>query len=403
MDKLFIFKRYNIINHANYLGKELWLTFYDIEKCFASLWLEDCVNPFWDLGVNDDILCLIYLMNIKATVTIKTPLGDTDPLFLSNFVKQGTVLEHVLNNCSLNKLSTDSIGYNFGTVQIKSMEFVDDLADPNRDKQSALASNAVLKAFQHEKRLTFSTEKCELLKINSKDDTCLNVDGRSMKQVGVACSLYDHFIPQGNNSDLCKERVTKAKGTIIELCSLCKGINMGNKQIEIMLLLYKAVFIQGLIYNCEAWLNLTPKDYLTLQTSQLTYLRNVLKVSKATLTAAMYLELGILPVKYEIEMRQLLFFKCILDKKHDDPCLLTYNEMLRFENETNWTNNVFGLRGDYNLPLNDDNIKKMPVSHWKYFVKSAIFKDALYQLQVITLFKQEDQPHFISTFLFKNK
>ena len=22
------------MNHANYLGKELWLTFYDIEKCF---------------------------------------------------------------------------------------------------------------------------------------------------------------------------------------------------------------------------------------------------------------------------------------------------------------------------------------------------------------------------------
>ena len=69
--------------------------------------------------------------------TIKTPLGDTDPRFLSNLVKQGTVLGPVLNNCSLNKLSTDSIGYNFGSVKIKSMEFVDELADPNRDKQSA--------------------------------------------------------------------------------------------------------------------------------------------------------------------------------------------------------------------------------------------------------------------------
>ena len=320
-------------------------------------------------------------MNIKATVTIKTPLGDTDPLFPSNFVKQGTVLGPVLNNCSLNKLSTDSIGYNLGSVQIKSMEFVDDLADPNRDKQSALTSNAVLQAIQHEKRLTFSAEKCELLKINSKDDTCLKVNGRSMKQVNVACYLGDHFNCQGNNSDLCKERVTKAiKGTIIELCFLCKGINMGNKQIESMLLLYKTVFMPRLIYNCEAWSNLTPKDYLTLQASQLTYLRNVLEVSKATPIAAMYLELGILPVKYEIEMRN-EFLKRLLDKKHDDPCLLTYIEMLKFENETNWAN-VFGLRRVYNLPLNDDNIKKMSVSHWKYFVKSAIFKEALLQLQV---------------------
>ena len=128
VDNLFIIR--GIINHANYLGEELWLTFYDIEKCFDSLWLEDCINSVSDLGVKDDIVCLIYLMNIKTIVTIKTPLGDTDPPFLSNFIKQGTVLGPVLNNCSLNKLFTDSIGYNFGSVQIKSMEFVDDLADP---------------------------------------------------------------------------------------------------------------------------------------------------------------------------------------------------------------------------------------------------------------------------------
>ena len=119
-----------------------------------------------------------------------------------------------------------------------------------------------------------------------------------------------------------------------------------------------------------------------MQASQLTYLRNVLEVSKATPIAAMYLELGILPVRYDIEMRQLLFLKRLLDKKHDDPCLLTYIEMLKFENKTNWANNVLGLRRDYNLPLNDDNIKKMSVSQWKYFVKSAIFKEALLQLQI---------------------
>ena len=81
-------------------------------------------------------------------------------------------------------------------------------------------------------------------------------------------------------------------------------------------------------------------------------------------------------------MRQLLFLKCLLDRKHDDPCLLTYIEMLKFENETNWASNTLGLRRDYNLPLNDDNIKKMSISHWKYFVKNEIFKVALLQLQL---------------------
>ena len=80
-----------------------------MEKCFDSLWLENCLNSLWDLDAKDDILCLIHLMNIKATVTSKTPLGNTKPLFLSNFVKQGTIFGPVLNNCSLNKLSTATI------------------------------------------------------------------------------------------------------------------------------------------------------------------------------------------------------------------------------------------------------------------------------------------------------
>ena len=42
VDNLFVLR--GIINHANYLGKELWLTFYDTEKCFDSLWLEDCIR-----------------------------------------------------------------------------------------------------------------------------------------------------------------------------------------------------------------------------------------------------------------------------------------------------------------------------------------------------------------------
>ena len=102
VDSLFILRA--MVNHAKYLNKELLITFYDIEKYFDSLWLEDCINSLWDLGVKDDTLFLIYLMNTKASVTIKTPMGDTYPLILSNLVKQGTVLGPLLNNCSLHRL-----------------------------------------------------------------------------------------------------------------------------------------------------------------------------------------------------------------------------------------------------------------------------------------------------------
>ena len=56
--------------------------------------------------------------------------------------------------------------------------------------------------------------------------------------------------------------------------------------------------------------------------------------------------------------------------------------MLKFKDETNWGNEVLGLRKTYNLPLKDENIKNMSERDWKSFVKSSVYRDAFLQLQV---------------------
>ena len=72
VDYLFILRA--LFDHAKYLNKELWLTFYDIENCFDTLWLEDCINSLQENGVKDDTPSLIYYLNEKANVVVKTPL-----------------------------------------------------------------------------------------------------------------------------------------------------------------------------------------------------------------------------------------------------------------------------------------------------------------------------------------
>ena len=102
VDNLFVLR--GLIDHSKYLKKELWITFYDIEKCFDSLWLEDCINSLWRCGVDDDILYLIYLLNRKANIIVRTPFGNTQSFEICNLVKQGTVLGPILNNCSLDDI-----------------------------------------------------------------------------------------------------------------------------------------------------------------------------------------------------------------------------------------------------------------------------------------------------------
>ena len=84
-----------------------------------------------------------------------------------------------------------------------------------------------------------------------------------------------------------------------------------------------------------------------------------MEVPNSTATAGLFLELGILPAQFVIELRQLTFSKKILNRDQKDPVKRIYNEMLKYHVEKNWANNVLDVRHKYNLPQNDDNIVNM--------------------------------------------
>ena len=110
-------------------------------------------------------------------------------------------------------------------MQIKSLEFVDDIAYPNSGNADTVSSDDIICNIKRRKRLKFSTEKCKLLKVNSKDNgDTISISGEKVEIKTSFRYLGDIFSSYGDNSDLCKERARKAIGTSIELISLCKAI-----------------------------------------------------------------------------------------------------------------------------------------------------------------------------------
>ena len=62
---------------------------------------------------------------------------------------------------------------------------------------------------------------------------------------------------------------------------------------------------------------------------------NVESVSfRLTNTAALFLKLGILPIQYEIEKRQLVSLKIILDRGNYDPFKMGCHERFKYQTET---------------------------------------------------------------------
>ena len=67
--------------------------------------------------------------------------------------------------------------------------------------------------------------------------------------------------------------------------------------------------------------------------------------------------IGVLHIGFEIELKHLLYLKCILDREYDDSVRTVYHEMLKYK-EINWANDAIGLQKKYSLPLGHENIKK---------------------------------------------
>ena len=61
-----------------------------------------------------------------------------------------------------------------------------------------------------------------------------------------------------------------------------------------------------------------------------------------------------------------------MQKSHDDPVRMVYNEMLKYPCENNWANEVMGLRIRYGLSTDDWHVETTGINEWKHAVKYAV-------------------------------
>ena len=153
------------INHARYLNKPLFLTLYDFRQCFDKVWLEEALISLWKLGVDDDMLQLISLLNEKSVAVMKTSAGETEEFIMGPNAKQGTVLGAILSSASIGECC-DEIwdgGVSVGSAIIRALAFVDDLLGMNHKTLDVHRSHETVIWFSRKKRLPLNEDKCVIL------------------------------------------------------------------------------------------------------------------------------------------------------------------------------------------------------------------------------------------------
>ena len=92
-DNLFVV---NAVVNSVIKGKEdaVDLQLYDVEKCFDSLWVEECINDIYEAGLDNDKLAILYKENQNAACAVKVNDVLSNRFNMKNIVIQGTVFNY---------------------------------------------------------------------------------------------------------------------------------------------------------------------------------------------------------------------------------------------------------------------------------------------------------------------
>ena len=267
------------------------------------------------------------------------------------------------------------------------MLYVDDVIDLSCLIQDYLSAHQNALLFKKRKKLTHSATKCFSMVMNKNQmDEELPVlwldDNNKVIVTKEIAYLGDIFNYLGNNDGLIADRIKRGTKALITIASLMAETEVGIHRVSIMLLLYRALFLSTVLFNSSTWSNLRKKDLDSLRTLQLKFLKRVVGVASSTCNAFVFLELGVLPIDFEIEKRQLMYLHRILQLEPGDPVWELFWELVQMNEagEKNWWTGVKPLLCKYQLPTDLNEIKVMSKDTFSRKVKASVTATALHQL-----------------------
>ena len=168
---------------------------------------------------------------------------------------------------------------------------------------------------------------------------------------------------------------------MVSINGLMRETSMGKHTLSVYLLLHNAIFLPSILFNSQAWSNITEKNIRELTRIQMRFLKKMMSVKLATSNAFVCLELGVLPIQHEIHKRQLLFLHHIMNLPNHDPVKKVWRNQTVLPNHNNWWSNVKELMKKYSIHLSEDQITSMSKNVFKTKIKKAVSEYAFAKLK----------------------
>ena len=297
---------------------------------------------------------------------------------------QGTVWGSLMCTATMDKFGqhvyrNNELTYKYkGVVETPSLGMVDDILCVQKCSSSSVRMNAAVNAFIESKKLTLSSKKCHRIHVKNKkrksEPECLElkVHGEKMHDSNKEKYLGDLIDSSGTNRKTIEERKNKGYGIVSEILAILEDIPLGRYKMEIGLLLRQAMLLNGILYNSESWHSVTETEYRMLESVDEHLLRALVDGHSKTPLEFLYLEAGVIPIRYIMSSRRLMYHQVILQRDDDELTKKIYKAQ---KDDTTPGDFVDLIKKDFkstNKEQNDMEIMTTNRNVYKHLIKSKI-------------------------------
>ena len=384
-----LFILYSIVNSViNGNAKPIDITAYDVEQCFDSLWLKECLNDLFERGINDDRLAMIYESNSNNRILVKTPLGETTTTGIDEVVMQGSSWGSMIASSHTDEMGKEALDRGEYTykykekVEVPCLTLVDDVLDISECGVESVISNAYLIAKFELKRLKLNKSKCYQIHTLKKSVTCpvLKAHDDIMVRSDGTKYIGDFVAHNGKNTMNVKKRVGVGMGTNTSIMIILKETSLGVYYFIIGMILRETILISSMLLSVEVWFDVKKEDIQRLEMVDRTLHRRFLECARSSPVCSLHLELGSCPLRFFIQARRIVFLHYILNLDENELLVKVYRAQKSDPAKNDWCLQVQQDLDEFGIDLSEDDIKATSKDKFKEMVKMKCKQAALQYL-----------------------
>ena len=377
-DVLFIIN--NTIVEFKEEGKDLYILFCDLEKCFDKLYLKDCILELVEAGMPLEEAMLVYEMNRNIKAFVDTPHGKTGTFEIDEAVRQGTIFGTTLCGVStnrINKMGLPEPMLLYETVEIGYPIFVDDklgLGEPDtiREMVNKMRTLEVTKKYIY----NIKEGKTEWMMIRNgrkkekEEELELEVKRGKIGRATQYKYMGDRYDERGTNESKIEHKQEKLDLMIINIKRESCESKIGKAALTVRIMLIEVTIAPTVLGNTETWHNITKQEQQAITRTHHGALTRALNIPQTTPYMGIIAELDIWSFIEIVWYKKLMWFHRLMNS--DDTRLAKLKLMDQIKQQDGWYSEVKEYAEKNAIVLDVSEVVAISYEKYKAHVKTQI-------------------------------